>query len=109
MERVCSGCLRCSGRVCLMSARVEAYLAQFRRELWNHGVVNSRIIEETRDHLLDGIHAARQRGISLEGAESQALARFGSAEEAAAYFAEENEVDPKGWTKFGRRLDGAAR
>jgi hypothetical protein len=73
-----------------MSARVEAYLLQFRRELWNRGIVNSRIVEETREHLLDAIHAGLERVISVEAAESQAFARFGMPAEAAAYFAEEN-------------------
>ncbi|HVH85420.1 MAG TPA: permease prefix domain 1-containing protein [Terriglobales bacterium] len=73
-----------------MSARLEAYLEQFRCELWKRGVIDSRIIEETREHLLDAIQAGVQRGISVEAAESQAFARFGKPEEAAAYFAEEN-------------------
>jgi hypothetical protein len=73
-----------------MSARVEAYLDQLRRELWNRGVVGRRIIQETREHLLDAVHAGLQHGISLEKAENKAFGRFGTAEEAAACFAEEN-------------------
>jgi hypothetical protein len=72
-----------------MSARLDAYLAQLRRELRKHGVVNGRIIEEAREHLVDSIHAGLRRGIPVEAAEFEAFSRFGTPQEAAAQFAEQ--------------------
>ena len=38
-----------------------------------------------------------------------ALITFESAQDTGPLWSPDGEVDPKGWTKFGRRLDGAAR
>jgi len=70
----------------MMSTSLEEYLTQLRRELRKNGVMESRIVEETREHLADAIHAALQRGISVEAAESEALAKFGTPQEVAAQF-----------------------
>ncbi len=72
-----------------MSTSLEEYLTQLRHELRKNGIMESRIVEETREHLADAIHAALQRGISVEAAESEALAKFGTPQEVAAQFAEE--------------------
>lgn len=72
-----------------MSAPLDSYLAELRRELRKCGVAEGRIVEEVREHLVDAIHTGLERGISVEAAESEAFARFGTPREAAAQFAQE--------------------
>src|SRR5689334_20883160 len=89
MARFCAGRSRRCGGTRIMSVPLEAYLAQLRRELRKRGVTDDRIIDEAREHLVDAVNAELERGISVEAAESYAIARFGTPQEAAAQFAEE--------------------
>ena len=66
--------------------RPDAYLRRLQRELRARGLVGRRLVDEARDHLLDAIDGAMQRGLSREAAEREALARFGSAEVIGAEF-----------------------
>jgi hypothetical protein len=73
----------------MTSAPVEAYLAQLAREIRKRGLVDSRILEEAREHLVDAIEEGLRCGLSVEAAERQAFARFGPPEIVAAGFARE--------------------
>jgi hypothetical protein len=73
----------------MTSAPVEAYLAQLAREIRKRGLLDSRILEEAREHLVDAIEEGLRRGLSVEAAERQAFARFGPPEIVAAGFARE--------------------
>jgi hypothetical protein len=66
---------------------VDRYLADLGRELRRHGLVESRIVEETREHLVDAIDAAQRRGLPVAAAEREALDRFGPPASIAATFA----------------------
>jgi hypothetical protein len=87
----------------MTSARLDIYLPQLERELARHGVVDPRalrrIVQETRDHLVDAIERARERGLSFDEAEEEAFARFGPADAVAAQFAAEQRP-----TTMSRRL-----
>ena len=71
----------------MTSAAVEAYLSRLERELRKRGRHDSRIVDEAREHLLDAVGDGLQRGLSIDAAESGALARFGSPEIVARQFA----------------------
>ena len=71
-----------------MRDEVETYLGQLARELKRRGVVEARIVEEARGHLADAMEDARRQGLSAEGAQRQALTRFGAPEVVAADFLE---------------------
>jgi phosphoglycolate phosphatase-like HAD superfamily hydrolase len=71
----------------MTSAALEAYVSRLERELRKRGVQDGRIVDEAREHLFDAVEDGRQRGLSVEAAEREALARFGPPEMVAAHFA----------------------
>ena len=71
----------------MTSAALEAYLSRLERELRRRGLQDGRIVDEAREHLFDAVDAGLQRGLSVDAAESDALARFGSPEIVAGRFA----------------------
>ena len=71
------------------AAPIETYLKELARELRKRGVVESRILEESRGHLIDAIEDGRQRGLALATAEREALRQFGAPAVVAAKFATE--------------------
>jgi len=73
----------------MTSRAVEAYLARLERELGKRGLRDARIVEEARGHLVDAMERGRQRGLSVEAAEEEAVARFGEPDAVAATFATE--------------------
>jgi hypothetical protein len=73
----------------MISAGVGAYLSRLEHELLRRGLVNTRIVEEVREHLLDAVEAGIRRGLSADAAEHEALIRFGTVERVAAGFAKE--------------------
>lgn len=77
----------------MTSSRLDTYLGQLQQELARHGLIDprglTRIVQETRDHLVDAIERARERGLSADDAEQEALVRFGPPETVAAQFAAE--------------------
>jgi hypothetical protein len=77
----------------MTSTRLDTYLRLLEQELGKHGLVDprsiARIVHETRDHLVDAIERARERGVSADEAEDDAFARFGPADTVAAQFAAE--------------------
>jgi len=70
----------------MTSERLDTYLHRLQRQLETYGLLNSRIVEEARDHLIDAVDAGVQRGLSTEAAEHEALSRFGTADELSAAF-----------------------
>jgi uncharacterized protein involved in exopolysaccharide biosynthesis len=70
---------------------VDAYLDRLERELRQRGVEDARIVEEAREHLLDAVEDGRQRGLSPDDAEREALERFGTPKTVAAHVAPERE------------------
>ena len=70
---------------------VDAYLDRLERELRHRGVRDARIVEEAREHLLDAVESGRQRGLSVDDAEREALERFGAPETVGAYVAPERD------------------
>ena len=65
----------------MTSERVDTYLHRLQRQLQTYGLLNARIVDEARDHLIDAVEAGVQRGLSTEAAEREALSRFGTADE----------------------------
>ena len=57
---------------------VDAYILRLESTLRKQGLVNPRIISEAREHLADAIADGRDRGLSEDAAEREALARFGT-------------------------------
>jgi hypothetical protein len=72
-----------------MTSPLESYLSRFERELAKRGLVDARIVEEVRGHLVDAIEHAIDRGLANEAAEREAFERFGTPEAVAAKFANE--------------------
>jgi hypothetical protein len=66
--------------------RSDTYLSRLQRELRKYGLLNARILDEAREHLRDAIEDGVRRGLSVEAAEREACARFGSTEELSAEF-----------------------
>jgi hypothetical protein len=73
----------------MTSAPLEAYLSQLERGLRKHGLLDRRIVEEAREHLVDAIDQGLERGLSVDAAEREAFVRFGPPETVAAHFATE--------------------
>jgi hypothetical protein len=71
----------------MTSAALEAYLSRLERELRTRGLQKKRIVDEAREHLVDAIEDGLQRGLSVDAAEREALARFGPPEMVAAHVA----------------------
>jgi hypothetical protein len=68
---------------------VDAYLRQLERALHRRGVTDARVVDESRDHLVDAMEQGLQRGLTREAAAREALARFGEPDVVAAHFATE--------------------
>jgi len=64
---------------------IDSYLERLRRELQRHFIVDSRIIQEVRDHFADALDGGHHQDRSL-AAEARAIERFGSPELVAAAF-----------------------
>jgi hypothetical protein len=75
----------------MISARLEAYLSRLQHELQKHGLVDTTIIDEVREHLLDAVAAGLRRGLSVDAAEHEAFVRFGAPDMVAAGFANERD------------------
>jgi hypothetical protein len=73
----------------MTSGQLETYLIRLGRELRKRGLVDDRIVEEARGHLVDAIEHGLQRGLSVDAAEHEAFARFGAPEAVAAQFVTE--------------------
>jgi hypothetical protein len=73
----------------MISGRLQAYLSRLQQELQKHGLVDTTIIDEAREHLVDAVAAGLQRGLSVDAAEHEAFVRFGPPEMVAAGFANE--------------------
>jgi hypothetical protein len=73
----------------MISARLEAYLSRLQQELQKHGLVDTRIVDEVREHLVDAMAAGLRSGLSVDAAEHEAFVRFGPPEMVAAGFADE--------------------
>src|SRR6186997_988999 len=71
---------------------VDDYLARLERALRQRGGEDARIIDEAREHLLDAVEDARQRGLSVEDAARDAFERFGAPEVVAAYAVPDGEL-----------------
>jgi HAAS domain-containing protein len=67
--------------------RLEAYLSRLEGELRKYGLVDARIIDEVREHLVDAVEAGIGQGLSVDAAEDEAFVRFGPPETVAAGFA----------------------
>jgi hypothetical protein len=70
-----------------MSTAIDRYMEQLTAELRKRGALEARFVEETRGHLTDAVEAGRQRGLSAEDAEREAVARYGDTRTVAAHFA----------------------
>lgn len=73
------------GRPRVTPEPIEAYLIRLERALRQRGLEDPRIVEEAREHLVDIVAAARQRGLSADDAEREAFERFGAPEIVAAH------------------------
>jgi hypothetical protein len=67
--------------------RFAAYLGQLASELGKRLVPSGRIVDEVREHLADAREDALRRGLSVDAAEEEALARLGPPETVATFFA----------------------
>lgn len=75
----------------MTSEQLEMYLNRLGRALRTRGVLDARIVEEARAHLVDAVEEGLQRGLPLDAAEREALARFGAPDTVAAHFASERD------------------
>ena len=79
----------------MTSERLEAYLVRLGRELRKRGLGDARLIDEAREHLVDGVEQGLQRGLSVDAAEREAFAGFGAPEAiAASAAAERSHMNP---------------
>ncbi len=70
-----------------MSKRVTQYVDELRRTLRSQGIFDAQVVDELRDHLIDAIEEGRLRGLTVDAAESEALARCGPPELVSAHVA----------------------
>lgn len=68
---------------------LETYLTELAREMRKHGLLESGIVQEVRDHLVDAAEAGLRRGLDDEAATQAAIERFGAPRLVAAGFADE--------------------
>lgn len=85
------------------SPAVDAYLATLRSELRRRDALDDRFIEESRGHLSDAIDAGVGRGLTLDAACAEAVARFGDPRTVAAKLAAEKDRTLH-WTLFATAL-----
>jgi hypothetical protein len=76
----------------MRSQALEAFLSRLEGELGKHGVIEQRLIEEAREHLVDAIRSGLEHGLSQEAAERDAFSKFGSPETVAAASAQERDA-----------------
>ena len=74
-----------------MSSSVDDYIHRLEQQLRMRGIADPRILAESREHLVDAIEEARERGLSAVDAESEAFDRFGAPEIVAAHALEERD------------------
>ncbi|MEP7325262.1 MAG: permease prefix domain 1-containing protein [Gemmatimonadota bacterium] len=72
-----------------MSPPLDAFLDQLRRELRRRGVIDPRLLEEVRGHVLDAVEARESQAATSDEALTSAIRRFGTASSLAAEFAAE--------------------
>ena len=73
----------------MRSQALDAFLSHLESELRRHGVIERRLIDEAREHLVDAIRSGLAHGLSQEAAERDAFSKFGSPETVAAAFAQD--------------------
>ena len=71
---------------------VDDYLTRLERALRQRGGEDARIIDEAREHLVDAMEDARQRGLSVDDAVREAFERFGAPEVVAAHAVPDGEL-----------------
>lgn len=76
----------------MRSQALDAFLIRLESELRKHGVIEPRLIEEAREHLVDAIRSGLEHGLSQEAAERDAFSKFGSPETVAAAFAQDRDA-----------------
>ena len=74
-----------------MSGSVSDYIARLEQQLRQRGIVDPRILAESREHLIDAIEEGREHGLSAADAEHEAFERFGAPEIVAAHILEERD------------------
>jgi hypothetical protein len=73
----------------MTSGPLEAYLKRLEHELTKLGLMDARIVDEVREHLVDAIEDGLRRGSPMDAAEREAFARLGEPETVAGHFATE--------------------
>jgi hypothetical protein len=68
------------------SQSLDHYVQRLAHTLRREGLVDPRIVDEAREHLVDAIENGVERGLSLDAAERAAFARFGEPGEVAEAF-----------------------
>ena len=74
-----------------MSGLVDDYIHRLEQQLRQRGIVDPRILAESREHLVDAIEEGRERGLPAADAAHEAFERFGAPEIVAAHILEERE------------------
>jgi hypothetical protein len=72
--------------------QIKAYLRALENDLWMRGLADPETLAEIESHLLEAVERGQARGLSLEEAERQALARFGPAEVVGTAFEKERKA-----------------
>jgi HAAS domain-containing protein len=70
----------------MSSPSVDHYVQRLSRALRSEGLVDSRIVDEAREHLVDAIEDGVERGLSVDAAERAAFTRFGDPDEVTEAF-----------------------
>jgi hypothetical protein len=70
----------------MSSPAVDRYVQRLSTALWRKGLVDPRIIDEAREHLVDAIEDGVDRGLSVDAAECAAFDRFGDPDELTEAF-----------------------
>jgi uncharacterized protein involved in exopolysaccharide biosynthesis len=81
-----------------MSGSVNDYITRLEQQLRQRGIVDPRILAESREHLIDAIEEGRAHGLSAADAEHEAFDRFGAPEIIAAHIHEERDRMKTGLT-----------
>jgi hypothetical protein len=93
----------------MTSPPLDEYLSQLERELRKHGLLDGRIVEEAREHLVDAIDEGLERGLPVDAAEREAFVRFGPPETVADHFATERCRMSNGLPLILNRIAGLLR
>jgi hypothetical protein len=70
----------------MSSQSLDHYVQRLARTLRSEGLIDPRIVDEAREHLVDAVEDGVERGLSVEAAESAAFARFGDPDELTEAF-----------------------